>query len=261
MRPNKLRQLLNEGKSTIGTHVHSVWPAVIEVLGHSGQFDYVEFVAEYTSYTLPDLENLVRAAELHDLSSMIKVDQSGQDYWAQRAIGVGFQSVLFTDVRSAADMEECVRLVRPETPEHGGTFGIKATRTTYMRDMYSAEYIDALNDVVIAVMIEKRQAVEQLHEILSVPGLDMIQVGPTDYAMSVGKLGQPRGDEWYAVERQVVETALDMGVVPRAEIRNARDAQRHIEMGVRHFCMGTDTGILYDYWRSEGEGLRALVPD
>ncbi|NJN83563.1 MAG: 2,4-dihydroxyhept-2-ene-1,7-dioic acid aldolase, partial [Caldilineaceae bacterium] len=63
MRRNKLRQLLNEGKPSISTHIHSTWPSVVEAVGHTGKYDYVEFVAEYGPYTLHDLDNLGRAAE------------------------------------------------------------------------------------------------------------------------------------------------------------------------------------------------------
>ena len=41
MRPNRLRELLREGKPTLGTHIHSAWPATIELAGHSGLFDYI----------------------------------------------------------------------------------------------------------------------------------------------------------------------------------------------------------------------------
>ena len=47
MRENRLRQLLNEGKPTFATRVHSTWPTMTELVGRSGQFDYVEFLAEY----------------------------------------------------------------------------------------------------------------------------------------------------------------------------------------------------------------------
>ena len=47
MRRNKLRELLQAGRPTLGTHLHSSWPSVVEVVGHTGMFDYVEFVSEY----------------------------------------------------------------------------------------------------------------------------------------------------------------------------------------------------------------------
>ena len=58
MRPNRLRELLRAGQPTFGTHLHTVWPAIVELVGHSGAFDYIEFVAEYAPYDLYALENL-----------------------------------------------------------------------------------------------------------------------------------------------------------------------------------------------------------
>jgi 2-keto-3-deoxy-L-rhamnonate aldolase RhmA len=43
MRKNKLRELLNADKPTLGTRVQSSWPSIAEVIGHTGMFDYVEF--------------------------------------------------------------------------------------------------------------------------------------------------------------------------------------------------------------------------
>jgi len=119
MRPNKFRELLRAGKPTLGTRVMSPWPTVIEVLGQAKQYDYVEFLAEYSPSDLHDLDNLCRAAELADLTPIIKIDQAGCDYVAQRAIGAGFQGVLFTDCRSAEEARHAVRIVRPETPQDG----------------------------------------------------------------------------------------------------------------------------------------------
>ena len=64
MRENKLRKLLNEGKPSICTRVHSIWPATAEAVGHTGMFDYVEFLAEYAPFDLYSLDNFCRAAEL-----------------------------------------------------------------------------------------------------------------------------------------------------------------------------------------------------
>ena len=259
MRRNKLRELLKAGKPTLGTHIHSTWPSIIEAIGHTGQYDYVEFVAEYAPYTLHDLDNMCRAAELHDLSMMIKLDQDTQQVVAQHAIGSGFHSVLFVDVRSAEDVRRCVRAVRPETPEDGGLHGVATRRVTYMGYGGSRDYVQALRDIVVAVMIEKREAMEHLDEILSVPGIDMVQWGPADYSMSTGHAGERGNPEVRAAEKRVFETCLKLGIPPRAEIGSAEDARRFLDMGVRHFCLGTDISILYQALRRHGEGMRELL--
>jgi 4-hydroxy-2-oxoheptanedioate aldolase len=259
MRRNKLRDLLKNNQPTLGTHIHSTWPAIVEVVGHTDLFDYIEFVAEYAPYDLHDLDNLCRAAELYDMSTMIKVDQANRVFTAQRAIGSGFQSVLFADCRSVEDARECIRAVRPDTPEDGGYFGAATRRMTYMGYGGSPEYVQALRDTVVVLMIEKQSAVAQLEEILSLPGVDMIQWGAVDYSLSMGRPGARNTPEVKAVERQVFEMALKMGVPPRAEIHSLDQAKYYLDLGVRHFCLGTDITILYNWLKENGESLRRAL--
>jgi len=261
MRPNKIRALLEAGKPTIGTHIHSTWPSIIEIVGHSGMFDYIEFVAEYAPFDLYALDNVCRAAELHDLSTMIKVDQEPRNFLAQRGIGCGFQSVLFADCRSVEDAQECVRAVRPETPDAGGVHGVGLRRSTYMLYGGTPEYVQALNDVVVVLMIEKQGAVDHLEEILSIGGIDMIQWGPADYSMSIGRPGNWHHPDIKAIERRVIDTALKMGIPPRAEISSPDEARYYLDLGVEHFCIGTDIMILYHWFKENGEELRKVMSD
>jgi 4-hydroxy-2-oxoheptanedioate aldolase len=259
MRPNRLRALLNEGRPSVATHIHTTWPSIVEAIGHARMYDYVEFVGEYAPYDLHDLDNLCRAAELYDLGMMIKVDQQPREFLASRAIGSGFGSVLFADCRSAEEVRECVRAVRPDTPEDGGSYGVAMRRFTYMGYGGGREYVQALRDVVVAVMIEKRAAVDRLEEILSIPGLDMIQWGPSDYTMSIGRAGERGNPEIKEVERRVIELSLRAGVQPRAEIGSPDQAKYYLDLGVRHFCIGTDISVLFDWWKRNGEALRTAL--
>jgi len=259
MRPNKLRELLRAGKPTLGTRVMSPWPTVIEVLAQAQQYDYVEFLAEYVPADLHDLDNLCRAAEVADLTPIIKIDQASCEYVAQRAVGSGFQGVLFTDCRTAEEARHYVRLVRPETPQDGGLYGAAPRRFAPRAQVGGPEYLQALRDVVVVLMIEKREAVENLEEILTVPGIDMIQWGPGDYTVSIGKPGARNDPETRAVERHVIETAIRRGVPPRAEIVAPVDAKYYTDLGVRHFSLNVDLWILLKWWTDNGKSLREAL--
>jgi 4-hydroxy-2-oxoheptanedioate aldolase len=259
MKTNMLRQLLTDGKPTLGTRVQSIWPSIVEALGHTGMFDYVEFLAEYAPFDLYALDDFCRAAELFNLSTMIKIDHEPRGFLAQKGIGSGFQSVLFADCRTEEDARHCVQVVRAETPEEGGTHGVGMRRFAFMGHYGTPEYVQALKDIVIVLMIEKKAAVENLEAILSVDGIDMVQWGPADYSMSVGRPGQWTHPEVKAVERRVIETALEHGVHPRVEIEHLDQAQYYIDMGVRHFNLGIDINILFNWWMQNGEALRERV--
>jgi 2-keto-3-deoxy-L-rhamnonate aldolase RhmA len=261
MRRNRLRELLRAGRPSIGTHIHAAWPAVVELVGHTGLFDYVEFVGEYAPYDLFALENLARAVNTFDhMTAMFKVEQQPRTYLAVRAIGAGIQNLLFADPRTPDDVRECVRSVRAETPEAGGLHGVGMRRDVgYVIDVGSPAFVQALDDAVVAVMIEKASAVENLEALLSVPGVDMVQFGPADYSMSIGLASQWSHPRVIEAERHVIKTALAMGIAPRAEISHPSEAKTYLDLGVRHFCMGWDVSILFDWFKSEGRALRDLL--
>src|ERR1700719_3795649 len=158
MRHNRLRALLTAGEPTLGTHLLSTWPTLVELVGQAGNYDYVEFTAEYSPFDMHDLDNLGRALELAGVGGMIKIEQTQYTHQAMRAIGAGFQSVLFADIRTVADAELCVAAVRAETPGTGGRLGVGMRRDVGTgREGGSPGYVAALDEVVIALMVEKRE--------------------------------------------------------------------------------------------------------
>lgn len=264
MRPNRLREALDAGRPTLGTHLLSVWPTLVELVGASGHYDYIEFTAEYAPFTLHDLDNLGRALELSHLSGMMKVEQDQYLHQAMRAIGSGHQNVLFADIRSVADAELAVAAVRAEAPKSAGLsrmglHGVGMRRDVgTLRDVGSEAYVEALGQAVVAIMIEKVEALENLDAILSVPGIDMVQFGPADYAMGIGHPGQFAHPKVREAERRVIETALAKGLHPRAEIHEPEQAERYRAMGVTHFCIGWDVSILQRFWASAGAAMRGI---
>lgn len=261
MRKNRLRELLNADQPSLGTHIHISYPGIVELIGHSGMFDYVEFLGEYAPYDLYALENLGRAVDLFPhMSAMMKIEQEPRTYLAIRAIGAGIQNVLFADPRTVEDVRECVRAVRAESPQTGGIHGVGMRRDVrYVMEAGTPAFVQSLEDAVVALMIEKKSAVENLESLLSVKGVDMVQFGPADYSMSIGLPGQTNHPQVREAERYVIETALKMGIAPRAEIAHPDTARRYLDMGVKHFCMGWDVSILFNWYKQNGKAMLNLL--
>ena len=265
MRRNVLRERLNAGQPTVGTHILSAWPTLVELIGHSKQYDYVEFTAEYAPFTMHDLDNLGRAFELCEMSGMIKIEQTQYTHQAMRAIGSGFQSVLFADIRSVEDAKAAVDAVRAETTMAAGARGRGRLGVGMRRDVGTVRtggtpaYVDALNEIVIAIMVEKKSCVDDLENVLAVPGIDMVQFGGSDFSMSIGKTGQHADPEVVAAETKTIKTALKMGLHPRVELRDPSAAAKYLDMGVKHFCIGWDVRILADWWDTQGAVMRKML--
>jgi len=258
---NVLRELLQAGKPTLGIHVHVTWPGIIEVIGHSGAIDYVEFVGEYAPYDLYSLENFGRAVDLFDhMSSMMKIDQEPRIYLAGRAIGSGIQNLLFADIRSVEDAREAVAAARAETPQTKGYVGAAMRRDVgYVLAPGSQMYVEQLEEGVVALMIEKQSAIENLEAILAIGGIDMVQFGPADYSMSIGIPGQWNDPRVKEAERYTIETAVKKGIAPRVELSDFKEAAPYLEMGVKHFCIGWDVDIIFRYCREQGAAFAKVL--
>lgn len=260
---NTFRRKLEAGKPTIGTHFLANDPDLPEIIGDTGLYDYGEFAAEYGSFDMPTLYHLARAAQCGNLPLMIKLDQEGQGFWAQAAIGAGFRSVLFTDIRSPEDVWECYRIIRADIPPSPGHMGVKLRRPAlsgYKPDGYLAD----LDSLVSLIMIEKDVAVENLDVILAAAkeaNVDMTQWGPADFGFSRGQPGLMGTTEILPFEELVIRKSLEHGVSPRIEIGEVDQAKRYIDLGVRHFCIGWDRFIYQAALRNLGEGIRKLVDE
>lgn len=257
---NKLRKLLNEGKPTLGTRLHSMSPLITETVGCLGKYDYVEFVAEFAPYDQYGMENLVRAAELHQMGSMMKVDFQNRAWAAQKALASGFQAILFTDHTTPEQVEESIKMVTPMCPEKGGHMGFANRRWIgYQQAKGISEYVEMASQPVKAFMVEKKEVVDNIDEFLSVPGIDMVQFGGNDFEMSAGYyIGDHKG-EVKAAEKKVIEACLAHGIRPRCEIGNAAAAEYYLDLGVKDFAVGIEMKILQNFLSKEGDAMLEML--
>jgi len=236
---------------------------MVEIVGRTDVFDYVEFLGEYSPWDLHDLENFGRTVELFAMSSMIKVDQNNRAFIAQRALGSGIQNILFTDIRTVEDARKCARIVRAETPATKGINGAANRRNVgYYLEAGSPEYVKAM-DAVVALMIEKREAVDNLDAILSVEGIDMIQFGPGDYSLNLGYPGQRNHPKVKEAELKTIEIAIKRVIRPRVEIGSIdykiEELQKYIELGVKDFSLPSEGKIIYEWLKKHGENIKRLL--
>src|SRR2546430_10151439 len=214
-------------------------------------------MAEYAPSDLYALDNIGRAVELYpNFTGMIKMERSAQAHVGVRAMAAGIQNLLFTDVRTGEDAQECIRIAKPEVPGSVGTHGNDAGRAAIGGPV---ELVKRYEDSVIVLMIEKKGAVENLEAILRVKGVDMVQFGPSDYSISIGLAGQR--DHLAVVEalEHTIKTAIKFGVRPRAEIGSLADSDYYLKLGVKDFNLSTDTAILAAFYREQGGALRQTV--
>ena len=89
----------------------------------------------------------------------------------------------------------------------------------------------------------------------------MIQWGGSDFSVSIGRPGERNHPEVIAARNKVFMASIEKGIPPRAEIQTVDQAKEFLDMGVRHFSIGTDITILYGWWKENGDNLRKAISD
>ena len=247
----------------MGTHILTPWPGMAEIIGSTGEVDYIQFIAEYAPFDLFTLENIASRCDNVGISSVIKIDQEPRKFLAQRGLGSGMQGVLFADVRSVEDAEECVAAVKMETPKLRGNHGCHGRRSVgYIVEGGTKAYMDSTDEAVIMFMIEKKPALDNLKEILSVKGIDMVTFGPCDYSISIGLPFSPNHPKVKEAELKVFKTAIDMGIRPRAELQwgwTDKQLQKYLDLGVIDFCNGLDVDLVYNWIKDNMPPVRKSI--
>lgn len=258
-RKNVLREVFEGDAPTLGTHMFLPEPAGVEAIGQTGVFDYVEFLAEYNAFTLHDLDHFCRTAELMGLGSLIKLEWESNRYFAQRAVGSGFDGVLFADPRGADDVEHCVASVKPDHPDHRGTYGATARRNARPGYGGTPDYVRSVGRSMVGIMVEVPQILDDLESVLAVPGVDFIQWGPVDFAMRSGWTGDQRTRMLAEREAELIRLCDAEGIPYRIEVIRAEDMRRYADQGARHFSIGYDLGVLHHGFKSLGEDARDVL--
>ncbi|NMP21386.1 HpcH/HpaI aldolase family protein [Sulfobacillus harzensis] len=156
---------------------------LVEMAGLGGA-DFVVLDAEHGT-VWPAVPELLRAAEAVRVPALVRVLKGRTDMIWQ-ALDFGAEGVLVPGIRSVDEARSALRAARyaPEG-ERGLAFSTRAA--TYGYDA-GPEFLKKANrQVTVLLQVETRQAVENLKDILKLPGLNGIFVGPTDLSVAYGE--------------------------------------------------------------------------
>ena len=207
---NRLRELLEAPDPAYGVSINIPDPVVVELVGLAG-FDFAFVDLEHSSIGLERLESLLRAAMAHKLGAVVRTAGPHSELTA-RIVDLGADCVLVPQVESVSDVVQAVQVSR--FPPLGRRGVAEASRTMdYGARRHETGSLDRVNRTqVLGVMIETAGAVKDIDEIVRLPGLDFIFIGPEDLAASMGFPGERGHPAVEAAVGQVIDAAAAAGM-------------------------------------------------
>jgi len=183
---NRLREAIEAGDVVFGARAATAVPAVVELYGVLG-LDFVWLDFEHGGPSPWDagvVAGLCRAAEVGGTELLARLP-SGDPALIRKVLDAGVRNVLVPRVDSAEEVRaavEATRFVYEGAPGERGKAGGRANAWGAADDYVATE--DA--SVCLGVMIEKRSAIDALDDILAVPDLGFVFVGPSDLSVQLG---------------------------------------------------------------------------
>src|SRR5688572_29732307 len=169
-----LRARLLDGTFLVGTWLTFADPAVAELLGQSA-VDFVVVDTEHSPIGPAELPVLVLAVQHGGASALVRVSKNDRTLIAQ-ALDAGADGVLVPQISGAEDAQAAVDAARYPPAGTRGYGPLRASRFGRAAEAY----VERAADVAVIVQIERLDALESIADLVEVPGLDALFVGPND---------------------------------------------------------------------------------
>jgi len=249
----RLRRRIKNGQTVFGPFIKLGCPEVVEIAGLAG-FDFVILDTEHGPLNAETIQNLVRAAEVVKISPIVRVYEN-KAALISRSLDVGAQGILVPHISS---QEEAVELAEAARFGPNGQRGVCCyVRAARFSDTDRFEYFKSANEnTLVVAMIEGKDGIANLDRILSVPGLDVIFVGPYDLSQSLSVPGQIVSPIVTREMQRVVEKVRSVQLAVGTFVDDIESAKRWADLGVQFISFSVDVGILYRAMKSSVEELR-----
>ena len=228
MKPNKVKQMLQDGQHTCGTWVSMCSPIGAEVMGLAG-FDWLLIDMEHGPGDYQTLLTQLQAiAAGGEAVPFVRV-QWNDPVVIKRVLDLGAYGVMVPGIRTAAEAELAIRSVKYPPDGIRGLAGSRGAR--YGLD--STYVAEANSQIMLILQIETRAAIDDIDRILDLPGIDVVFLGPNDLSGDMGHVGEwDHPEVRAAVER--MEAAANARNIPLGTIsRNWEMASDYMTRGYR----------------------------
>lgn len=187
MRENLIRRKLEEGKTLMGMGVFTGSPVIIEMIGYSG-FDFIFLETEHTAVPIAtELRNLITAANSAGLGVICRVKYN-DEVMIRQAFEFGADAVVVPHCRTAEDVRKMIRAAKfPPLGVRGAASDVRAAHYGCDADFNYQEFLKKTNeDTLCIALAEDPEFFDNMEEILSVPGLSAVSLGPSDLSLALG---------------------------------------------------------------------------
>ena len=237
----EIRKKLKSGKVSIGSWMQIPHGSVAEIMGHAG-YDWVAVDLEHGSISTNQLPDLFRAIEAGGTLPLVRLSQAHPKD-CKRSLDAGAGGVILPMVESAEQLKATIEhCAWPPVGQRGVGF----SRANLFGKHFEGYKKEAQSPIVVA-QIEHVRGVEELEQILKVPGLDAILIGPYDLSASMGLTGQFEAPEYLDILLKIKKLSQKFNIPSGIHVvqPDLRELKAKISEGYQFIAYSIDSVFMY----------------
>ncbi len=236
---NPVRKQLQEGKPVIGATVTVPSPEVAAQLANMG-FDFLWIETEHSPITLETLRNMILATRGLKAVPITRVPVN--ELWtAKRVLDEGSLGVIFPFTSTPELARQAVAACK-YPPEGARGFG---PGLAGFRWPAPEGYVKFANrNVMVVTIIEQAKAVDQIEEIASVPGIDVLFIGVNDLSYSLGLSGRQNEPKLQEAITKIVAAGKKHNLPLGRPAGSAEQVQQYVKEGFLFFQASSELGLM-----------------
>jgi 2-keto-3-deoxy-L-rhamnonate aldolase RhmA len=256
MKTNPMVAALDAGRVQIGTWINLVRnPAVLTLLKASG-LDYARVDMEHSSPSIETVADMAVLARALDFPLVVRPPEGNRE-WITRLLDVGVWGLHIPQVDTPDIAREVVQAVRYAPMGRRGMSGLGPHNDFAPSGNVVADQAFLNQQVQVTVMLESAEAFRHLDEIVSLPGIDAVTLGPSDLAQELGVLGTPDQGRVLDEHRQrLLAAAAKHGKHVAMLVQTLEEAERWIAAGVKIIAYSSDVAVLQNGYAAAAGRLR-----
>mgnify|MGYP005848379487 CR=1 FL=1 len=244
MRRNLVKQRLLKGETVIGTMVQELrTPAIAQILKQAG-FDFFMIDMEHGSYSMETAADIIRVGRLLDMCPLVRV-ASPEYHLIARPLDQGAMGVMMPRLEARAQVEKLVEAMKyPPAGKRGCSSDAPHSEYDFSP---LPEWLEANNeDTLVIAQIERKVAIENVDDLLSVPGVDVALIGPEDLSVSLGAPGETGHPLVVDAIEKVIASAQRHGVTPGIHMGSTERLLGWMAKGMRMIMYSSDLGFIME---------------
>jgi 2-keto-3-deoxy-L-rhamnonate aldolase RhmA len=237
---NPVKKALKEGKVVIGATVTAANPDIAATLAGVG-FDFLWIEMEHSPLTLETVRSMILATRGLKAMPFTRVPVN-EPWMAKRALDIGSLGVIFPFTSTQALAEQAVKSCKyPPQGIRGYGPGLATSRW----GMSGSDYAKFANEnVLVVVIIEQKQAIDNIEAIASVPGIDVLFIGANDLSYSLGVGGKTNDPIVEEAVSKVLAAGKKHNIPVGYPAGNPTEINKRMAQGFRFFQASSDLSMM-----------------